>query len=79
MSRLEQAKALAFMVTRDSSGRHFTERYTSDELYDLESNGLIRIGRPVHHTGIPYSQGYWHVELTYDGRELLKEEFNKLL
>jgi hypothetical protein len=52
-------------TNKDEAGRHFTERYTDEEIDALEAAGYIEVTRPVHEpTGIPYSQQYWTAEPT---------------
>jgi len=62
---------LAGITTRDESGTHFTMSYPAAFLQELEEAGLIEVSRPVHETGIPYSQDYWMVEVTQDGCDLV--------
>lgn len=73
MTTAETVCILSTLTTRDHAGRHFTERHTSADLADLESRGLITIGRPVHEpTGIPYGQEHWAVEVTAEGVGLVE-------
>jgi hypothetical protein len=62
-------RELCTITNRDNAGRHFTE--FSSHYRELESAGLIEITRPVHTTGIYYSQEYWTVEVTQDGIDLV--------
>lgn len=72
MTYPELIDKLATMTNRDEAGRHFTERYTDEELEYLENEGLITITRPIHEpTGIPYDRQYWSLEVTEDGIELV--------
>ena len=70
MKTSEKIRILAKITTRDESGRHFTQIYSPEALAELESAGLLAIHRPIHDTGIAYSQDYWSVELTDAGIEL---------
>lgn len=66
----ETVRALLTICTRNEAGRHFTEVFP--EWKELEESGLIDVYRPVHsQTGIPYSQEYWSVEVTWDGLDLI--------
>jgi len=56
---------LATLSNHDEAGRHFTEVCSTWD--EMEAKGLIEIQRPVHETGIPYSEDYWTFELTEDG------------
>lgn len=58
---------LCTLSTRDESGRHFIE--VSEHWEALESAGLIVIDRPMHPTGVPYSQEHWSLDVTPDGQE----------
>ena len=72
MTTDQQATILAQIVTRDEAGRHFTEVYATDDLMELEHEGLIEIARPVHDaTGIRYQQEYWSVNVTQEGQALV--------
>lgn len=72
MTTERQVEILATLSTRDESGKHFMERYSFDELSELEEAGLIVIDRPIHAaTGIAYSQDNWSVEVTAEGCELV--------
>lgn len=55
------------IVTRDSSGKHFTEKYNVWDLYDLEECGVIEIDRPAY-CSCPL---HWTMEITDKGLELL--------
>ena len=72
MSTSDKVAILSVIVTRDSSGRHFTSKFGWDDLGTLEAEGLITINRPVHSTGIHYDEGHWSVEVTVDGVELVE-------
>ena len=64
--------SLSTACTRDDAGRHFTE-WLDWQL--LETFGLIEINRPIHeHTGIPYDQQYWSLQVTDLGGKLLDSE-----
>lgn len=67
MEYSKKIEILGKICTRDESGRHFTQRYSDADLRELEAEGLISIYRPVHDTGISYSQEYYQVEVTADG------------
>jgi len=69
---MSTAEILSNIVTRDEAGRHFTEVYDLGEIEALEKEGLLKINRPVHDTGIQYSQDYWTVEVTEEGLDLLE-------
>jgi hypothetical protein len=60
----EEIEILGTMTTRDESGKHFTEVHSAEFLSKLEHGGWIEIDRPVHETGISYSQEYWHLRVT---------------
>jgi hypothetical protein len=69
-------EVLATLGERDEAGRHFTETCTC--LDELEALGLIEIYRPIHEpTGIPYSQGYWHLTVTDAGIAAVEEWLRK--
>ena len=72
MERNRLIEMLATLAERDEAGRHFTE--TCDCLDELEDAGWIKIDRPVHATGIPYSQEYWHLEITEAGVAAVGED-----
>lgn len=73
MTTEETVKVLSTMTNRDHAGRHFTERYSEAVLNELETAGLIEIRRPIHQaTGLPYSEEYYHLHVTEDGRELVE-------
>lgn len=71
MNTEEKVRILAAITTTDGAGRHFTEKYFWPEVEALEKMGLLKITRPVHATGIPYSQEHYSVEVTADGQELV--------
>jgi len=71
MKTSDKITILSAIVTRDSAGRHFTEKFTREDLDTLEADGLITITRPVHPTGIPYDESYWSVEVTEAGIDLV--------
>ena len=64
---MSKTKILATMSEKDEHGVHFTERYSFDLLNEMEKDGLIRIIRPEHPTGMLYSPQYWELELTSAG------------
>jgi hypothetical protein len=67
----DMIRELGSMVTRDDSGRHFTE--WSRHYEDLEALGLVEIHRPIHEsTGVDYAPEYWTVEVTADGQEIVE-------
>ena len=68
MTLQEKVSILGVITTKDESGKHFTCKFFRHEIEELEKEELIRINRPVHLTGIPYSEEYWHVEVTEEGR-----------
>lgn len=68
MDLIEQ---LGKVTTRNESGMHFTQWLDYEE---LEDKGLVKVYRPVHETGIPYSQEYWTIEVTEKGLNLLEIE-----
>lgn len=69
----DQIRELSEMVTRDDSGRHFTE--WSRHYETLEKLGLIEVFRPAHEqTGISYDCRSWSVEVTDAGRSVLVDE-----
>ena len=72
MTLSDKVRILAKITTRDEAGRHFTSLFRSSDLAELESDGLITIDRPKHHTGIPYSEEYYTVEVTPDGVDLVE-------
>ena len=72
MNTEEKVQILSEITTRDSAGKHFTEKFSSDDLTALETEGLLTIDRPVHEaTGLPYSEEYYRVEITAEGQELV--------
>lgn len=72
MNTSAKVAILSVLVTRDSSGRHFTSKFSRADLDTLEAEGLITINRPVHSTGIPYDESHWSVEVTEDGVALVE-------
>lgn len=73
MNTSAKLRLLSTLTTRDSAGRHFTERVNDAELAELETAGLIEISRPVHEaTGIPYDRQHWAVQVTEYGVALLE-------
>lgn len=72
MNEHKQVSILAKICTRDESGVHFTVRYRAEDLDELEAGGLIEIYRPVHSTGIAYSEEYRTVRVTCRGISLLE-------
>ena len=73
----EALDQLLKMTTYTEGGRHFTEAYR--RWMDLEQAGLIRVHRPVHEvTGIRYSNEYWTVDLTEQGKAIVNE-LNELI
>ena len=72
MSTSDKVAILSTLCTRDSAGRHFTAKFSGDDLGTLEAEGLIKVTRPVHQTGIPYGAEYWSVEVTAEGVELVE-------
>ena len=65
----EAIRELCILTTKDEAGRHFTA--WSGHWQALEEAGLIAVHRPVHQTGILYSQEYWTLEVTDLGQELV--------
>lgn len=63
----DDLRMLGMITTRNEAGRHFTETHAADWLNRMEAAGLIEINRPVHQTGIAYSQEYWSVQVTEEG------------
>lgn len=63
---------LSTLTTRDDAGRHFTSLLGRDTISALEAEGLVTVVRPVHSTGIPYSEEHWSVEVTPEGVELVE-------
>lgn len=72
MNTEETVKIIATLTTRDDAGRHFTSLLGRDTISALEAEGLITVSRPVHSTGIPYSEEYWSVEVTPEGACLVE-------
>lgn len=73
MTTETKVRILSTLTTRDSSGRHFTGRVSSDEIAALEAECLIVVTRPIHEaTGIPYSEEHYSVEVTDEGVELVE-------
>jgi hypothetical protein len=54
---------LGKLCTKNENGFHFTEVFDMDWLFEMEEMGWIKIHKPVHPTGIPYSPEYWSVEV----------------
>lgn len=67
MNTEETVKVLSTLTTRTEAGRHFTSLLSSTTISTLEGEGLITVNRPVHSTGIPYSEEHWSVEVTPEG------------
>lgn len=68
MTTSEKVRILSDLSTRDEAGRHFTNRFNSDDIASLEAEGLIEVSRPIHEpTGIPYGEEYYSVSITEDG------------
>ena len=68
----EAVRILSGITTHDEAGTHYTARYSSDDLDELEARGLLVQHKPVHDaTGIRYSQEHWSVEVTEDGGDLV--------
>ena len=68
-----QIEILCVLTTRDEAGKHFTEKYNSDDLKALELAGFIEVMRPVHEsTGIAYGCDQWTVEITPEGLALVE-------
>lgn len=72
MTTEETVKVLSTLTTRDEAGRHFTSRLSRTTISILEAEGLCTVSRPVHSTGIPYSEEHWSVEVTAAGVELVE-------
>ena len=73
MTTENKVRILSTLTTRDSAGRHFTSRVSSDDLAALETAGLIEVSRPIHEaTGIPYAEEHWSVTVTDEGVELVE-------
>jgi hypothetical protein len=72
MTTENKVRILSTLTTRDSAGRHFTTRVNSADIASLEAAGLIVVTRPVHATGIPYSEDCHSVEVTAEGVELVE-------
>ncbi len=70
----DSAEELLRLATRDEAGRHFTQ--WAEHWEELEAAGYIRVVRPVHETGIPFDQQYWHLELTAPGVEAAEAWIN---
>jgi hypothetical protein len=62
---------LAKITTRNEAGKHFMEIYPYDVLQELEREGLLTITRPIHNARLKYSEEYWSVEVTEEGRALV--------
>lgn len=74
MTTQEQVAILAVITTKDGAGRHFTERFASGDLEELEREGLLAIHRPIHEaTGLPYSQEHYSVTVTEAGSDLVMQ------
>ena len=58
---------------KNDAGEHFTKWLNYKPLEEL---GLIKIDRPIHATGIPYSQEYWELDSTPLGEGLADEIFD---
>ncbi len=71
MNTAEQVRILS-KITTNNDGRHFMEIYSTEAIESLEADGLLTINRPIHKTGISYSQEYWSVEVTDDGVALVE-------
>lgn len=68
---------LATATNRDSAGRHFVERYSSEDLAILESAGLISIDRPMYDaTGTSYHESYHRLEITEDGQAYVDDYYD---
>lgn len=64
----QHLETLATLCERDEAGRHFTATTPAEVLSALEDAGLIAIYCPIHPvTGLPYSEEYWHLEITEAG------------
>ena len=62
---------LGKISTFNEDGRHFTQFLKHWQ--DLEEAGLVEVYRPDHEsTGIRYSQEFWNIELTDEGRDVLE-------
>lgn len=73
MTTENKVRILSTLTTRDSAGRHFTSRVSSDDIAALEAEELIVVTRPTHEaTGLPYSEEYYSVEVTEAGVELVE-------
>lgn len=72
LSTEEAVRILSTLTTRDHAGSHFTICHPPAHLDDLEQAGYIEVYRPIHDTGIPYSDDYWQVEVTDSGRDLVE-------
>lgn len=72
MTTERQVEILSVITTRDEAGKHFMEVYHFDDLLWLMAQDLITVHRPVHQTGITYSQEYWAVSVTPTGREVVE-------
>ena len=72
MKNEQKVGLLAQITTRNEAGKHFMHLYPYDVLQELEREGLLVITRPVHEaTGLRYSEEYWSVEVTEEGRALV--------
>lgn len=60
----DEITELGKMTTKDESGKHFTQNYSPEFIAKLEDGGYIEIFRPVHDSGIPYSQEHWRLHVT---------------
>jgi hypothetical protein len=73
MNTSDKVAILSTLCTRDSAGRHFTAKFSGDDLAALETEELIVVTRPIHEaTGLPYSEEYYSVEVTEAGVELVE-------
>lgn len=65
----EAIRELCTITTRDNAGQHFTQ--FSSHWEELEAAGLVKVTRPVHSTGIAYSQEHWTIEVTPEGVDVV--------
>jgi hypothetical protein len=68
----DMIRILCTIATRDDSGKHFTKKFSADDLMDLEDAGLIDVSRPIHEpSGIMFDRDQWTCEVTDGGLELV--------
>jgi hypothetical protein len=72
LSTEEAVRILSTLTTRDHAGRHYTVLHPPAHLDDLEQAGYIEVYRPIHHTGVRYSEEHWQVDVTDRGRDLVE-------